>query len=497
MTKESVIILLLAAILALATAQLMKCSYGERGSLTSTCYNATPTFFRTTSYRFDNLDETVRCLNCTLDTIAASSFDISGNQIINLDLTSSRIRTLRDSAFVGLIFLKNLFLHNNEISTIYNGTFRGIKKLEFLTFENNSLTNLVAGAFKELINLQTLNIKNNVISHIDQDAFTGLDQLKELNLELNILTSVDGIFNGLSTIKIITLRSNRLAEIKQEELLKLNPLIELDLSNNSLVSISDSAFLSLEHLESLNLSNNNLHGLEAGMFRGLGELEKLILSHNKISLKENFPKGAFNTLFNLREVDFSYNEIEILMTNQFANLPELRLLNVSHNLIRGLFHSGIFRLNSLHTLDVSYNKIDDIDYKSIENHMPRLSYLDIEHNPIPCQLIIEIDKHFENDNIRITGDKTIRNATSSCNVTEKFEKAAEKYVIDVDVPDNNYANSYVVYTFFFIIVVMIGALFFLQYRTERNISYSNGVGNQYRSQTHLITSSDLEARDDY
>lgn len=495
MIKGDVFLLLLVAILPFITGQLMKCSYGERGSLTSTCYNATPSFFRTTSYRFDNLDETVRCLNCSLDTIASSTFDISGNQIINLDLTDSRIKTLRDSAFVGLIFLKNLFLHNNEISTIYNGTFRGIKKLEFLTFENNSLTTLVADAFKELINLQVLNIKNNSIYHIAKGAFNGLIKLNELNLEHNFLKSIDGVFDDLPAVKIINLQSNQLTEIRRLELFNLTSLVMLNLSNNSISYITDSAFFNLRSIEKLDFSNNSLAILDPWMFKGLEELEELNLSHNKINLRA--PKGVFHTLFNLRSLDLSYNNINALQTNQFANVPELRILNVSHNSILGLFYSGIFRLHSLHTLDLSYNKINDIDYKSIEHHMPRLSYFDIEHNPIPCQLIIEIDKHFENDNIRITGDKTIRNATSTCNMTAWVEKAAELYSDDIVYTSNNYANSYVVYTFIFLIMLMMGALFFLQYRTDRSLRYSNGVGNQYRSQRNLITSSDLEARDDY
>lgn len=102
---------------------LMKCSYGERGSLTATCVNATPSFFKNTLYKFDHLDETLRCVNCVLTTIESNVFDLSGNQIKELDLQNSQIETLRPKAFMGLVFLKSLNLSNNKIRSIFPGMY--------------------------------------------------------------------------------------------------------------------------------------------------------------------------------------------------------------------------------------------------------------------------------------------------------------------------------------------------------------------------------------
>ncbi|KAF2883457.1 hypothetical protein ILUMI_22699 [Ignelater luminosus] len=108
--------------------QTPSCAYGARGSLTSTCTYAIPSYFRTTSYRFDNLDETVRCVNCILTTIESNTFDISGNQIKTLDLNSSKIVTLKPKAFIGLASLKKLLLKDNQIKSFYlvSGTLKSV-----------------------------------------------------------------------------------------------------------------------------------------------------------------------------------------------------------------------------------------------------------------------------------------------------------------------------------------------------------------------------------
>lgn len=472
---------------------LMKCSYGERGSLTSTCYNASAAFFKYTPYKFDNLDETVRCMNCSLDTLTTGTFDISGNNIKTLDLTRSRISIIQTRAFVGLMFLENLLMPHNYIRSIYPGTFEGIKKIVYLDLQNNSISLLADNAFQELVNLRILNLKANYIASIKEKAFAGLGKLEQLYLDGNEISNVTGVFNSnLTSLKILNLENNRIQQITSEDFKYLKGLKELYLSNNSLNVVGEGIFRNLNNLEILIISGNPIESILPRSFEGLDKLETLDLESCK--LREILRK-TWQGLYNLKYLKLSYNRLLEFQTKMYSNLPELMRLNLSHNEIGTVERSGIFSL-TVHTLDLSYNNITILEYDVFLEHFPKLSYLSLEHNPLQCNVRNGMRKYLESENMQF-----ILHVDEKCDVifnktvitfVEKHNENAEQLKEDSSGGGTDYNNA-VIYSFLVIIFLLIGALFFAQYKIYKELRYTQI--RRFNSDARLVSCTNLQQTD--
>lgn len=465
----------------------MRCSYGDRGSLTAICVNATSQFIRSSTYRFDNLDETVICLNCTLDVVESNSFDLAGNLIKNLILDNSKITRLRESSFIGLVFLEKLVLSNNQIKEIIPLTFRGIKKLITLDLENNSIGDVQPNSYKELINLEKLNLKNNAIQKIDPNGFSGLIKLRELNLQNNHIYSIKDAFGPLIAIESINLEQNKISDIHVYDM-NCSTLIELILSKNSLRNIGNNVFDLLYNLRLLDLSWNAIDTLNDDAFKGLSNLTQLDLDSNMLT---SIPKTVFKGMKNLRYLRIASNSIKEFKSGTFSALPELRSLNISSNKIKSVESAGVIRLYSLHTFDISHNTINDIDYRFLIYVMPKLSHLSIIGNRLPCYLISEINEFFANDNIDIEAeiyDKnncTIVNPSLAKNVSVDLANSIAKEFISDNLQRSHNAAMYSLFT---ILLILICILFFIQYRVYKALSNMgvNALQNRTVSRVQLV-----------
>lgn len=458
------------------------CSYDGRGSLSSTCYNANAAYFRRTSYRFDNLDETVRCVNCSLQIIDSNTFDISSNEIRYLILNDTQITVLQPKSFIGLVFLRKLILSNNNIISVPPETFQGIAKVEELDMEYNSITSLKENGFKELTNLRKLNLKDNRIKTIENGTFAGLASLNELNLANNDIINMATIFTGLESVALINVEGNQIVDFPAQDMPIMRMLTQLNIAKNSLKTISGNNFLSFPRLENLNLSSNPIDNIEMGAFRGLDKLETLDLSKGAIG---NIPKGLLSSLHELRFLDLSNNRLAVFQTGVFSGLPELRKLNISHNKITTYEKTGIFPLHSLHILDLSYNSLEDLDYKLLVNHLPSLSYIGLKNNPWPCYLKKEMEELFVHDNLVFDLGKI--NLKEKCNDTRsKVVEPLVKEPMKMDEPKpNSSTHDYALYIFIVLGIIAIITLFAMQMRNRRDIK--NIIGRYNVAETHLIS----------
>ncbi|RZC39185.1 insulin-like growth factor-binding protein complex acid labile subunit [Asbolus verrucosus] len=480
----------------LSNMDMMKCSYGERGSLTATCVNATTHYFKSTPYRFDHLDETLRCVNCTLQTLESGSFDISGNQIRNLDLSRSLIKTIRQKAFVGLIFLERLILANNEIESIYPGTFIGVKKISYVNLENNTINILSADGFLELISLQELNLRNNHIANIATSAFNGLVKLKILDLSYNEISDVKGVFNNLTSLEVLDLSYNKISNLKGEEFENLTSLLEVRFNHNFITSIPAEEFFNMSALRRLDLSFNSINKIMAGSFWGLYALEDLDLSYNNIA---EVPQKTMQSLHNLQHLNISNNVLSVFQTGLYSGLPQLRVLNFSNNAIEEVEVTGVFSMENLDTLDFSRNNITDVDYVTLISRLPKISYLNLEDNLLPCDLEKDMEQYFEEDNFKFIlyrnmqgavkcVDKPIVKQNKHRNLSRKDSLVAAE-----GASGGSSAAHIWIFTLITIILILIGALYYIQMRTYRELqSFSI---KRTTSEVQLISSADLEARD--
>ncbi|KAJ3663680.1 hypothetical protein Zmor_007911 [Zophobas morio] len=478
----------------ITTYDLMKCSYGERGSLTATCINATSQYFKNTPYRFDHLDETLRCVNCTLQTLETGSFDISGNQIKNLDLSNSLIEQIRTKAFVGLIFLQQLILSNNNIKSIYPQTFSGVKKITYVDLGNNSISILSDDGFLELISLERLNLKNNHIKSIAQSAFKGLVHLHELDLSYNEISDVKDVFNNLTALKLLDLSYNKISVLTAKEFDNLTALLEVRFGHNHITSIPESEFCVMSSLRRLDLSYNAIDRVIAGSFKGLSALEDLDLSYNNIM---EIPQKTLQSLHNLQYLNVSHNLLKIFQTGLYTGLPQLRVLNFSSNVMEDIEITGVFSLDSLDTLDFSRNNISYIDYVRLISRLPKISYLNLEDNFLSCGLEQEMENYFAEDNFKFI---LYSNKLGSVKCVENGPTPQPKHYIRKDslVVEEVEKSGNGVHVWAFVLIavtlVLVCVLYYLQLRTYQEMRALSVRPNRTTSEVQLI-SSDLEARD--
>ncbi|XP_050296915.1 insulin-like growth factor-binding protein complex acid labile subunit [Anthonomus grandis grandis] len=441
----------------------MKCTYGERGSLTATCVNAIPSFFKSTAYKFDHLDETLRCINCNLKVIEPHTFDISGNLIKELDLNRSNIQVLKEKAFMGLIFLQKLNLADNLIETIEPGTFNGTKKIVTLDISGNNIHTLTASGFAELIALEELILHSNRIKTVDPGSFNGLSKLRILDLSSNqFISNLNKSVGDLHTLELLNLHLNSLASLDPNEFFDLINLKELDLSSNQLNEDLVITMTPENTLRRLILDNNNFKTLGFAL-HNLNALEELDLSHNQIAQANGHLAGH---LYNLRILRLDFNNLTIIKTGQFIGFPQLRVLNVSHNAIVDVETTGVFSLQNVHTLDLSYNNISDIDYTILTFRFPALVHLRLEGNVLPCALEKEMEEAFKEDNFKyVLYDSPEHKCVDK---SPKRKLYSGEFKSETPDPESTGGTSSTglhafIFVLLWIVIIAVGVLYYIQY----------------------------------
>ncbi|XP_022916006.2 chondroadherin-like [Onthophagus taurus] len=472
----------------------MKCSYGERGSLTATCENATSNFFKSTPYRFDSLDETLICKNCDLGNVPSNAFDITNNQIATLILQRSNILGLSNAAFMGLIQLKVLDLSYNSIPSIAPGVFKGIKNVISLDLSHNNLGMLLKNGFSELGNLTTMHLNDNLIKSIDSGSFEKLGHLKHLDLTNNYVKEITDSFVGVPNLEHLMLRNNSLTALQPDQI-NMTSLISLDLSQNKIQNLTAYVFSSLKNLEQLNLSRNGLENIENGAFKGLSKLEYLDLENNNI---HTLQYATFIRLHNLRELHMPYNKLYVLKLGLFSPMPELRYLNVSHNNIHGIAKGNVMKLYHLHTLDISYNDITELDYKDLFDHAQRLVYITVDNNNLPCYVVEEMIDYFNDDGVMFSIDDT-SSLKQSCNKTLTKDISLEKEMVKIEKlampePPQTSGNIYVIYVLLCLLTIIVCFMGYIQLKI-----YKETIGRKTNdiAEVNLISSGGHANHDDY
>ncbi|XP_066154708.1 chaoptin-like [Euwallacea fornicatus] len=472
----------------LASHDLMKCTYGERGSLTATCYNATPKYFKTTLYKFDHLDETLKCVNCILTIIDSNTFDLSGNHIIYLDLKNSQIESLRPKAFMGLIFLLELNLSSNKIKAIHPGTFTGTKKICTIDLSYNEIITLLDSEFKELENLSQLNLNRNQIKIIDEKAFSGLQNLKYLDLSYNFIDVINISLYNLTKLNTLSLKHNKIQKVTGFEFHNLSNLEELDLSEN-LLDDNFSIHLNPENvLRQLDLSYNKINTLWF-TYGYLNRLELLDLSHNNIS---KINKSSFQALYSLRFLHLQNNKLKIVATGQLSGFSQLQFLNCSYNLIEQVAITGVFSVQNLNTLDLSHNFLNNLDYMALTARLPSLSYLKLEDNVLPCSLEKEMNRDFAEDNFKYVLVDNVVGSFVCMNTS--VVKSHQRFLTDSYIQDDSLTVSDIImFVIMSLVLMAIGVLFYVQFLFYKGLQIS--FPTRVESTMNLIEA-DNEQEDD-
>lgn len=219
-----------------------------------------------------------------------------------------------------------------------------------------------------------------------------LEQLQGLDLSNNSISIIPESICKLKDLVYLQLGNNNCQQIPVHSLPKLRKLY---LSNNGLSKIQDDLF-ELENLEILHLSGNRIDQIQESISK-LNYLESLQINHNRLN---QLPKGLFS-LPELTNLDFSDNQlgscvylldalqklIHLAMSNigletfpdSLSKIVKLRNLTISNNNIRTL-PQRISELQNLETLS-SINCNFDIFPENISD-ITNLHKLNISNNNI-------------------------------------------------------------------------------------------------------------------
>lgn len=109
-------------------------------------------------------------------------------------------------------------------------------------------------------------------------------------------------------------------------------------------------------------------------------LMKINVSHNEISHISHFPLPLFIKTPNLKELDFSFNKIDIIQKYDFEGALLLTTIYLSHNKIRKIANEAFVNLNDLTFIDLTKNSITS--FGAVFRNDTKLKTLLLKENPI-------------------------------------------------------------------------------------------------------------------
>ena len=200
--------------------------------------------------------------------------------------------------------------------------------VEILDVSHNSLSNL---AFDSLwTSLRELTMRHNKICDIKDIVITNFPNLKELILSDNLVTVVsESSFATAGSAVELHLR-------------------RLVLNSNQIQHITADAFSLLTELRSLELADNQLVHVDGSWFKALHRLQQLVLRGNSLT---HVRDDSFSLLDSLNDLDVSNTSLVAIPRGL---PPTLELLDLSTNAIRAAsetLDSGLSAVAVLHLAD--------------------------------------------------------------------------------------------------------------------------------------------------
>ncbi|KAM7344937.1 toll-like receptor 7 [Cochliomyia hominivorax] len=154
---------------------------------------------------FDACDCEMTCPNnctCYHDQIWSTNVvDCGGQQTMELPrrvpmdssvvyLDGNNFPVLKNHAFIGRKNLKSLYVNNSKVASIQNRTFAGLISLQILHLEDNLMQTLQGYEFEHLSALKELYLHNNLLTSIENATLAPLQSLEVLRLDGNRLVTL-------------------------------------------------------------------------------------------------------------------------------------------------------------------------------------------------------------------------------------------------------------------------------------------------------------------
>ncbi|KAG9477975.1 hypothetical protein GDO78_013131, partial [Eleutherodactylus coqui] len=233
--------------------------------------------------------------------------------------------------------LELLDLTRCSITSIDDYAFFGLKSLHTLILTGNPVMHWPPLTFSDLASLHRLVVVETSLTSLSQLSLAHLTLLKELHVGRNLFKSLY-LPNYVSSLHVLDLRANQIADIKENDLENLRNInlsnFSLILSQNPIDHISPGAFRSVSlhmlHLKGC-FSNADIMRSNLNAMSGL-LVEKIVIGHYRISyMKLWFKSGHFEGLYGMDVNELTISGMHFddntLSLEFFKNLTSLRVIH--------------------------------------------------------------------------------------------------------------------------------------------------------------------------
>ncbi|XP_020080032.1 LRR receptor-like serine/threonine-protein kinase GSO1 [Ananas comosus] len=277
--------------------------------------------------------------------LSFSSVDLSHNQITVLDLSNNNLANEIPSSIGSLSSLTLLHLNNNNFYGELPLELRHCNNLLFLDLSNNKLTGGIPRWIREnLQDLVILQLRSNMFVGEIPPELARLAYLQFLDLAHNNLTgSVPDSFGNFSAMISHTIHNYDGKAFTVDE----SNFTDFDYNNNLLVVIQGKEYqysTTMYLLKIVDLSENNLSGQIPKEIVALVLLRSLNLSGNHLN---GMIPELIGDMHSLESLDLSLNELQGAIPQSLSALTFLNYLNLSYNNLSGRIPTG----NQLSTLN--------------------------------------------------------------------------------------------------------------------------------------------------
>ncbi|KAI3463177.1 hypothetical protein Pfo_019840 [Paulownia fortunei] len=332
----------------------------------------------------------------------------------------------------GLLTLQELYLPGNKLSGLMDERIANLINLKILVLYGNDLTGMIPQDIGRLSNLEQLQLHINKLTGTIPPTLTNCTRLTTLNLRVNSLegelSSFD--FSTFVQLRSVDLGNNFFSGGLPPSLFSCKTLKAIRLATNNLNGEILSDIVALQSLSFLSLSNNSLTNFTSAIriLTGCKNLSTLILSKNfyneELPGNESFIASEefqnlrvlglggcgftgpvplwLSKLANLEVLDLSYNYITGSIPGWVGSLPNLFYFDLSNNQLSGYFPMELIRLRRLafqqnsDQVDSSYlelpvfvkpNNVSNLQYDLLSN-LPPAMYLGNNslNGPIPVEI---------------------------------------------------------------------------------------------------------------
>ena len=389
--------------------------------------NSSLSFLRLDSNKFSTFDEKsfISTDSLLFLSIEHNHFTVLKNHyfkaipsLVTLRLGSNNISEVEADAFLNLSVLQRIVLSRNCISTFSKDFFMQFSMLKHLDLSHNnfesfdclsmescryhidltgnplrsecSLRLLVLSfldSFKEARLIFSLTIEqfldsksegylsNNFLHYASwKDYFFRLFSWLELDEGTSVSNKrvvINKIFEHLCTRSDeLNLRALGLHSVPP--LIRLNHLLDLNLSSNVISFFDFDVFPEPSSLRSVNLSSNRLIELQPTASKRWSDLHDLNLSNNLLNvLNDTF----FSRLINLKMLNLKYNDLQVIGDDSLTNQTCLTHINLEGNFLTFLSPYSFRHLVKLQSLNLANNRLSLFEWFSMNSAQPQINLM--------------------------------------------------------------------------------------------------------------------------